>query len=119
MKKIPYFNDADHVVFMGGVMVPPGETRLVDEALIVPAPAADDDGGNDDGAVDSTDSFDTAKLEELLKGKQEDVLKALPGLSLDEVEALGDLEQEGKARQGILGAVAERLLESAADSEQQ
>ena len=111
MKKIPYFNDADHVVFMGGVMVPPGETRLVDEALIVAAPAADNDVGNDVGEAD--------KLKELLKGKQDDVLKALPGLSLAEVEALGELEQVGQARKGILGAVAERLLESAAGSEQQ
>lgn len=117
MKKIPYFNDADHIVFMGGVMVPPGETRLVDEALIVAAPAAADDIGND-GVVDSLGSINTAKLEDLLKGKQDDVLKALPGLSLAEVDALGDLEQVGQARKGILGAVAERLLESAAGGEQ-
>lgn len=118
MKKIPYFNDADHIVFMGGVMVPPGETRLVDEALIVADPAVADDGGNA-AVVDSPDSFNIEKLEELLKNKQDDVLKAIPGLSLASVEALGELEQAGQARKGILGAVAERLLESAAGSEQQ
>lgn len=111
MKKIPFYNDADHMVFMGGVMVPPGETRLVDESLLQPAsaPAAEDDDGTTDHIQD--------KLVELLKNKQDDVLKALPDLSLEEVELLGDLEQAGQARKGILGAVAERLLASAAEQQ--
>ena len=45
------------------------------------------------------------------------MLKALPDLNLAETEALGELEQVGQARKGILGAVAERLLASAAEQQ--
>ena len=34
MKLVPFFNDAGHVVFMGGVLVPAGDTRLVDARLL-------------------------------------------------------------------------------------
>lgn len=124
--KVPYFNSDDHIVFIGGVMVPPNETRLVEESFIPSASTADSEpvqngevrqqGSEPDngGAVE----VDREKLVELLTRKQEEVLKELPGLGLQEIEVLGDLEQEGKARQGILGAVAERLLESAAGTEQ-
>lgn len=132
--KIPYYNSEDRLVVIGGVMVPPGETRLVDECLVPATDSEPDNGGagqqgsepgnggtgqqgsepDNGGAV----VVDREKLAELLTRKQDDVLKELPGLSLQEIEVLGGLEQEGQARKGILGAVAERLLESAARTEQ-
>lgn len=116
MKKTPYFNDTDHMVFVGGVMVPPSETRLVDGSLIAAATAAAEQNDNAPEKLDANE-IDREKLAELLKNKQEDVLKALPDLNLAETEALGELEQVGQARKGILGAVAERLLASAAEQQ--
>ncbi|UOO76050.1 hypothetical protein LVJ85_08310 [Neisseria sp. Dent CA1/247] len=133
--KVPYFNSEDHIIFIGGVMVPPNETRLVEESFIPSASTADSEPAQNgevrqqgsepaqNGEVRQQGSepdnggavvIDREKLSELLKQKQDDVLKVLPDLSFEEIEVLGGLEQEGQARKGILGAVAERLLEHAA-----
>ncbi|OSI20393.1 hypothetical protein [Neisseria dumasiana] len=147
--KVPYFNSEDHIIFVGGVMVPPNETRLVEESFIPFSGSTADSEPAQNGEVRQQGSepaqngevrqqgsepaqngevrqqgsepdnggavvIDREKLSELLKQKQDDVLKVLPDLSFEEIEVLGGLEQEGQARKGILGAVAERLLEHAA-----
>lgn len=101
MKQIPYFNDTTHTVFVGGVMVPAGESRLVDARLLPqhevhePAPEQAD------------------PLAELLKGTVAEVVAKLPELEHDDLERLGELEQLGQARKGILGPIAETLLATA------
>lgn len=81
MQKIPYYNSKDHAVFMGGVMVPAGETRLVDAALL---PQAE---------PETVTEKQPDALAELLKGNVADVLAKLPELNLEDIERLGELEQ--------------------------
>lgn len=107
MNKIPYYNIQNHIVFVGSVLIPPNETRLVDAALVqLP------------DTVSSQAKADTDPMAELLKGKVADVVASLPDLTLEQLQHLGTLEQMGQQRKGILGAIAERLLASAADSTQ-
>ena len=94
--------------------MPPGETRLVDETLIIKTVSHSEPEGQEDGDDKNAAGPDREELAALLKNQQKDVLEAMSDLSFAELEMLGDLEQEGQARKGILGAVAERLLESAA-----
>ena len=100
----PYFNDADHLVFIGGVMIPSGDTRLVD-ARLLPEPVM--------AAVSMPEGAAPIDLEALLQGTVAEVVLVLPSLSCEELEQLGELEQMGQARRGILGQVADRLLSSA------
>ena len=99
----PYFNDTNHVVFLGGVMIPVGDTRLVDARLLSEPIMA---------AVSMPEGT-AIDLEALLQGTVAEVVLVLPDLSREEVEQLGELEQMGQARRGILGPVADRLLSSA------
>ena len=99
----PYFNDTNHVVFLGGVMIPVGDTRLVDARLLSEPIMA---------AVSMPEGT-AIDLEALLQGTVAEVMLVLPDLSREEVEQLGELEQMGQARRGILGPVADRLLSSA------
>lgn len=100
----PYFNDTNHVVFLGGVMIPAGDTRLVDVRLL-PEPVM--------AAVSMPEGAAALDLETLLQGTVAEVMLVLPDLSREEVEQLGELEQMGQARRGILGPVADLLLTSA------
>ena len=107
MNKTPYFNDTPNFIFVGGVMVPPYSTREVDENLL-PREAA---------AEAEAPETEPDELAELLKGNVSEVVAKLPELSLDDIERLGDLEQTGQQRKGILGAIAERLLAEASKNE--
>lgn len=107
MKKIPYHNTQNHAVFIGGVMVPSGETRLVDGSLLPPVPHQ------------HPETVAADPLAELLKGKVDEITAQLEHLSLDELERLGDMEQTGQQRKGVLGAVAERLLALSAEQQEQ
>ena len=101
MKLVPFFNDTEHVVFMGGVMVPAGDTRLVDARLLVVEDELVSAGLDAEAGID---------LEALLHGNVGEVVATLPLLSLEQLQELGGLEQVGKSRQGILGPIADMLL---------
>ena len=101
MKLVPFFNDTEHVVFMGGVMVPAGDTRLVDARLLVVEDEPVSAGLDAEAGID---------LEALLHGNVGEVVAKLPFLSLEQLQELGGLEQVGKSRQGILGPIADMLL---------
>lgn len=101
MKQIPYFNEAVTTIFIGGVMVPAGESRLVDARLVPQQQSV----APDPERVDI--------LAELLKGTVAEVLAKLSELTPDELGRLGELEQVGQARKGILGPIAETILATA------
>ena len=84
-------------------MIPVGDTRLVDARLLSEPIMA---------AVSMPEGT-AIDLEALLQGTVAEVVLVLPDLSREEVEQLGELEQMGQARRGILGPVADRLLSSA------
>lgn len=56
-------------------------------------------------AVSMPEGATAFDLETLLQGTVAEVMLVLPDLSREEVEQLGELEQMGQARRGILGAL--------------
>ncbi len=112
-KYIP--NDTDRTIFVGGVMIAPGEGREVDTAFLPPEhqePAAEtlaDDGPGDDDA--------DANLRDMLKGGVRDIEPLLPELSSETLKRLAELEGERDTpRKGVLGPIQELLLKRAGES---
>ncbi|WP_024303315.1 hypothetical protein [Pseudogulbenkiania sp. MAI-1] len=105
MEKIPYLNPHKHTEFIGGVMVPPGEAREIDPTHHPKYRAAE---------AESVQAEPTHIVDVLLAGTSAAILSALPSLAIEDVELLGELEQDRAARKEVLAAVAERLLEHAA-----
>lgn len=103
---VPYTNEGDTFITIGLTTIPPGQTREVDQTLLpdYQAPTI--------GEV-SAELDPHLPLRELLDGNVDTVLTALPDMPTDEIEILGELEQQGKARKTILGAIAELLLNRA------
>lgn len=103
MGKIAYLNRGRSVEYIGGVMVPPGEFREVDETLAPgyrpPQPAA---------AAAAVSVVDL-----LLAQSMAQLIAALPTLADEDLDELEVREQEGVARQEVLAAIAESRLLSA------
>jgi hypothetical protein len=101
--KIPVENKTKMPIYVGSYMIAPGETRHFDEEDVPEhlRPAAD-------APVEV--AAPTDPLAELLDGNVATVIAALTDLSLEDIERIGDLEQAGLARKGVLSAVAEELL---------
>lgn len=99
-------NGGKEAMYVGGKMIPPGETRHFEPHELPPhlrpqAPSAD---------PETTDN----PLAELLKKKVADVVAALPDLSDEDLQRLGGLEQvASKPRTSLLGAIAEETLKRA------
>ena len=110
MNDVPVCNNTDTPLWVGGQMVPAGETRLLPAhhvpAHLWPAPAA---------APAEPPPVDL--LAELLAGNVKDVVAALPGLDAEQLMELEGLEGLREApRKGVLEAVAAALLQRAADA---
>jgi len=101
--KIPVTNNSAMSIYVGSAVIPPGETRhfeLEDVPLhLQPAPV-------EEVAVE----VEADPLAELLEGNVTSVVAALDDMTLADIERMGDLEQAGQARKGVLSAVAEALL---------
>jgi hypothetical protein len=110
MNLVPYTNNKPHNQHIGGRVIRPGETRMVDASLVpnatpeeaAPGPAAPN------------------PLAELVKKKVKDIEAALPTLSdaeLDEVLKLDGADAtDGQPRKGVAEAIAEEKLRRAAAS---
>ena len=108
--KIPVSNSTAMPIYVGAAMIPPGETRHFDEQDVPPhlRPAQE---------VAAEPEAPADPLAELLKGNVASVVAALPGLSVSDVERLGDMEQADLGRKGVLGAIAEQLMIRAENTE--
>lgn len=105
MNEIPVHNDGADIRWVGAVMIPPGETRLIPahqvpahlrpQAPPAPAPARSD------------------PVLELLDGPVRDVLAALPGLDDDVLATLRQAEIDGKTRKSLLEGIAAEELRRA------
>ncbi|MFA6971646.1 MAG: hypothetical protein WC208_09635 [Gallionella sp.] len=100
---IPVTNNGNTHLAVGSFLIPPGETRHFDENEVPHhlRPAAVE--------VKKVEA-PADPLAELLKGNVASVVAALDGMLLIDIERLGDLEQQGQARKGVLSAIAEILL---------
>jgi|GEM_PF-6072053 len=105
-RRIPVSNLTKITLFVGSYMVPAGETRDIPESQVpphlrpqepvaVPAPEID-------------------PFADLLSHNVQTVVAALEHMSTEEIEKLGEMEQQGAARKGVLSAIAEKLLANAA-----
>ena len=103
--RVPIENKGKMPLYVGGVMIPPGETRHFEDDLLPPefrssAPVV--------AEVDAGDP-----LAELLEGNVAEVTAGLEGLSDELLARLAGMEAEGKARKGVLAAIAEAQLRRA------
>ena len=108
--KIPVTNHGKTHLAVGSTLIPPGETRHFEEQdvphyLRPNAPAEKPA----DPPVDP--------LAEILNGNVASVVAALNGMLFTDIERLGELEQQGQARKGVLGPIADRLLQRASMAE--
>lgn len=107
MDDVAVRNRGDTTLFVGGTMIPPGETRLL-PAHHVPEYLRP-------GAPDPQPEPVVDLLAELLSGTVKEVAEALPGLDVDQLTEMEALEALREApRKGVLAAIAEELLTRAA-----
>lgn len=122
-KKIPIKNTGKNFLHVGGRVIPPNETHLVDEHLVPPAllpkPAASesveptgDQPSTDQPSADQTQPTDQALLD-LVAGTVSQIVPQLAALSDDDLVTVHALELEGDNRKGVLEAIEAEKLERA------
>ena len=98
--RTPYTNTEDHAVYVGGQLIPAGETRQVELHTALDAPA-------DDEPVDPL-----AALKKVMAGKVVEIVPALQGLSDEDLDAAPALElAEAKPRSTLVQAIELARLE--------
>lgn len=103
MNKVPYTNETDKFQHVGGLTIPPGETREVDPTMLPsykPESARKEEAQSD-------------PIADLLKKKVADVSAALPGLSDEDLATAEALEQDGQNRKSLIEAIAAENLRRA------
>lgn len=100
-------NTGDSAMFVGGKMILPGATDMVD----VPDDAQSDQ--VEEGGPEIVNEQAGVALAELLELKVGDIVPELPGLSDDQLAQLADLEAAGKNRKGVLAEVTVERLKRA------
>lgn len=110
-KRIPVTNNTNMPLYVGSNIVPPGETRDFPESQVPHhlRPQKDEPAKEQAAPADP--------LAELLKGTVKEVTAGLDGLLTEDLETLGELEQLGQARKGVLSAIGELLLGRAAQAD--
>lgn len=111
MKKIPVHNKTAMPIYVGAAMVLPGETRHFDEHEVPRHLRPKEDAPAKEQAAPAD------PLAEMLKGTVKEVVAALAGMPLSDIEKLGDLEQAGQERKGVLSAIADIQLNHAANAD--
>jgi hypothetical protein len=107
--KIPVSNNTAMPIYVGGLMIPPGETRHF-EAHQVPAHL------RPQPAEAAPEPAPADPLAELVKHKVADVAAALPDLSDEDLARVLELDAaDGNARKGVAEAVAAEQLRRAAE----
>lgn len=107
MSKRYVHNPTAAVIFAGGVMIPPGEGREIDEAFLPPE-------GGDAAPEEPPPPDPDANLHDLLKQPLKELVPELQGLSTATLDRLAALEGEAATpRKTLLSAIGELKLERA------
>ncbi len=101
MKEVPYHNDSETIKHIGGKMIRPGETRMVDASMLPNAHER-----NEQAEAKSSEPT-------LIDGTVAQITAALPGLSDEELAELKAAEEAGNTRKGVMNAIAEEELRRA------
>lgn len=110
MNEVPFTNNGKHTCFIGGQMIPAGETRMIDcrsvPGFIAPAEAV--------AVAESPDTILADVVAKILSHSINQLREVLPGLSLDELAAVEQAEQAKEApRKGALEAIAAERIRRA------
>lgn len=109
-KRIPVHNNTAMPLYVGGNIVPPGETRDFPESQVPPhlrpAPADEPKPGNDHAA----------KLAVLLDGSVGDVIEQFSVMTDADLATLIELEEGGKTRKTLIAALNDELSDRALDA---
>jgi hypothetical protein len=105
MERIAIENKGQMPMYVAGQMIPGGETRHFDKTMVPREYWPKEEEPAEEPAVDA--------LAELLEHNVQTVVAALATLSREDLEKLGEMEQAGAARKGVLGPIAEKLLADA------
>ncbi|MCU0988019.1 MAG: hypothetical protein MUE63_00125 [Xanthomonadales bacterium] len=105
--QVPIENKGASPIYVGGMMIPPGETRHLAEDDLPPeyrrsatAPVVEDED----------------PIAELLEGNVAEVTGALDLLNREWLVRMEAMELAGKNRKGVLAAIAEEMLRRANNS---
>lgn len=104
--RVPIENTGKMPIFVGGVMIPPGEIRHFEDDLLPPE-------FRSSAPVSEAEAADP--LAELLDGNVHEVTGGLDALSNEWLARLEAMELAGKNRKGVLAAIAEEMLRRADD----
>lgn len=108
MTQVPVTNSTQSNMHIGGSVLRPGETQLVEPHLVPPGLGEVSTQANDEPPVDH--------VLELQKSKGEVVIAQLTALSLDDLHALEALEASAsKPRKGVLEAISAEHLRRASE----
>jgi len=92
-------------IYVAGMMIPPGETRLIEDDMLPPEHRTEEPTKEPEAPKDP--------LVELAEGNVKSVLAAIGELSDEDLARLQVIEFEGKARKGVLEGIAEEGLKRA------
>lgn len=98
-------NKTQMPMFVAGMMIPPGETRLIEDDMLPPE--------HREKAPIPAPEIPADPLVELLEQNAKTVVAALDGISSEDLARLQLLETEGKARKTVLEAIAAEGLKRA------
>ena len=113
MKTVPYTNNTEKTVHIGGATILAGETRDVDPSLL-PDWNPDPVHGLDISAS-GLGTNDASDLASLLKSNVKTVIDALSNLTTEQLAEATALEQAGLARKSLLEALSAETLKRAAE----
>lgn len=114
MPKRYLHNDGEHTLFVGSVMIPPGQGREVDEQYLPPTGDGATLAPPDAEADGSTTSLGPAKLAALQALPVRDLVPQLEALSAEDLAALATLEEgTDTPRVTVLSAISKLQLDRA------
>lgn len=111
MKLVPVTNTEKNFLHIGGKVIAPGETHLID-ARIVPAHLLPKESAPPEEASPAPPQTDEALID-LAAGTVAQIVPQLTSLSDDDLLTLQALEMEGGNRKGVLDAIEVEKLERA------
>lgn len=105
MNKVSYTNETSNFKHVGGVTIPPGETRDVDPSLLP--------GFEPEGKAPEAPPVDP--IADLLKNNVKDISAELVHLSDEDLAHATSLEQDGQKRKSLIEAMTAENLRRAND----
>lgn len=106
IKQIPVTNDGESTMYVGGLAIPAGETRLIDERLVPPE--------YKEAELLAADTAETDPLEALIALSVAKLVLGLPALTDEELVRLEALENaKEKPRAGALAEITAEMLRRA------